>query len=279
MNIITRSKRLRMSEPDWKLILPANGPVETARDYSPDSSPQISAASDMDSLNGNVTPNGAQKRPKRLGMNTENGYPAKNSQDDGGSLPCTPELQSDSEIDATSPAGGAVLESDTRQLIDSFLHEFTGLSQPRWKQTSELETMKRVAENLLEKHTYVYRGMISKLSLDDRGDDMSFITAVATSIFADGKTNWGRIASLVTFGGVVSQYLKDKGRGHCVDLVGQEISTYLLSAQRNWLIQNNAWEGFVEFFRVSDPESTVRNVLMTCVGVAGIGATLALLIR
>lgn len=38
-------------------------------------------------------------------------------------------------------------------------------------------------------------------------------------------------------------------------------------------------EGFVEFFQVSDPESTVRNMLMAVAGVAGLGATLALLIR
>lgn len=38
-------------------------------------------------------------------------------------------------------------------------------------------------------------------------------------------------------------------------------------------------EGFVEFFRVADPESTVRNTLMAVAGVAGLGATLALLIR
>lgn len=38
-------------------------------------------------------------------------------------------------------------------------------------------------------------------------------------------------------------------------------------------------DGFVDFFRVADPESTVRNLLMAVAGVAGIGATLALLIR
>lgn len=38
-------------------------------------------------------------------------------------------------------------------------------------------------------------------------------------------------------------------------------------------------DGFVEFFQVADPESTVRNTLMAFAGVAGIGATLALLIR
>lgn len=83
--------------------------------------------------------------------------------------------------------------------------------------------------------------MINKLSLDDRRDDASFVSAVAKSLFADGTTNWGRVASLVAFGAVVCQYLKEKGRENCVDLVGQEISTYLLSDQREWLVKNNAW--------------------------------------
>ena len=82
--------------------------------------------------------------------------------------------------------------------------------------------------------------MVNKLSLDDR-EDTSFVSSVARSLFADGTTNWGRIVSLVAFGAVVSQYLKEKGRGHCVEQVGQEISTYLLTEQRDWLIKNNSW--------------------------------------
>lgn len=83
--------------------------------------------------------------------------------------------------------------------------------------------------------------MIAKLELDDRSDDMSFINSVAKTLFSDGTTNWGRIASLVAFGAVVSQHLKERGRGHCVELVGQEIAKYLLSDQSDWLIKNNAW--------------------------------------
>uniref|UniRef100_A0A3Q0RA11 MCL1 apoptosis regulator, BCL2 family member b n=1 Tax=Amphilophus citrinellus TaxID=61819 RepID=A0A3Q0RA11_AMPCI len=122
-------------------------------------------------------------------------------------------------------------------------------------------------------------GMVNKLSLDERGEDVTFVSAVAKSLFADKTTNWGRIASLMAFGAVVCQRLKEKGRDNCVELVSQEISTYLLSDQRDWLVKNNAWDGFVEFFRVADPESTVRNTLMAFAGFAGIGATLALLIR
>ncbi|XP_059195687.1 induced myeloid leukemia cell differentiation protein Mcl-1b isoform X1 [Centropristis striata] len=262
-------------------ILPQNGVVEGPMHYgSGDSSPQIAMGSSKDSNKGNVGSGDTPKRPRNLG----NGFAAKtlreNSDDlDDGSLPCTPELQSDSEIDVSScPAGDEVLESDTRQLISRFLRDFTGLSKPKWNESRALSTMKRVVEDVLEKHRYAYNGMINKLSLDDRPDDASFVSAVAKSLFADGTTNWGRVASLLAFGAVVCQYLKEKDRQNCVELVGKEITTYLLTDQRDWLVQNNGWAGFVEFFRVADPESTVRNTLMAFAGFAGIGATLALLI-
>ncbi|MBN3323367.1 MCL1 protein, partial [Atractosteus spatula] len=122
-------------------------------------------------------------------------------------------------------------------------------------------------------------GMIAKLGLEQKGEDVSFVTGVAKSLFSDGKTNWGRIASLVSFGAVVAKQMKDSGRERCVEAVGQAISDYLLQDQREWLLNNRGWDGFVEFFHVEDPESTIRNALMAFAGVAGLGAGLALLIR
>ncbi|XP_071766233.1 induced myeloid leukemia cell differentiation protein Mcl-1b [Centroberyx gerrardi] len=265
------------------IFLPQNGVVEGSMHYgSGNSSPQIAMASSIDSRNGNASPSDTPKRPKMLGVNKPNGFAPKDIRDDNdndGSLPCTPELQSDSELDTHCPAGDEVLENDTRQLIDSFLRDFAGLSKPRWMEEKALSTMRRVVDDVLEKHRYAYNGMVNKLGLDERGDDMTVVTSVAKNLFGDGTTNWGRITSLVAFGAVVCQYLKEKRREHCVELVGQEISTYLLTDQRDWLVKNNSWDGFVEFFRVADPESTVRNTLMAFAGFAGIGATLALLIR
>lgn len=228
-------------------------------------------------------------RPKILGVQNPcngilvNRVPALNTTADEGSLPCSPELPpSDYGGNMTScSSGDEVLEHDTRELIGSVLRDHTGLSVSRCNrsQSKYFSTMKRVVEDVIEKHRIAYNGMISKLALDSRGDDMSFITSVAKSIFNDGKSNWGRIVSLVAFGGVVCQHLKNKGQEHCVELVGNEISSFLLCDQRQWLVNNNSWEGFVEFFRIADTETTVRNTLMAFAGVAGIGATLALLIR
>ncbi|XP_069031073.1 induced myeloid leukemia cell differentiation protein Mcl-1b [Embiotoca jacksoni] len=271
MNIIPPTKRAALV---GCLILPQNGVTNGSMRFG-------SRGSSIDSRNANVGSGDVPKRPKNLGVTATNGYAAKGSDGvDESSLPCTPELEMDSGTDVSGfSAGDEVLDHDTRQLILRFLKDFTGLSKPQWNQSKSLSTMKRVVEDVLEKHRFAYNGMVNKLSLDDRGDDVTFVTAVAKNLFADGTTNWGRIASLVAFGAVVCQYQKERNRENCVELVCQEISTYLLTNQRDWLVKNNSWDGFVEFFRVADPEATVRNTLMAFAGFAGIGATLALLIR
>ncbi|PWA23879.1 hypothetical protein CCH79_00010780, partial [Gambusia affinis] len=244
--------------------------------------PEVAMGSTVESLHSPKDP--FKKRPTNLGVTASNGYVAKSLQgssddSDEGSLPCTPAQHPDSETDA--PAVGAsnrALDNDTMELISSFLSDFTGLSKCRWNQNKALHTMKRVVEDLLTKHSCAYNGMVNRLALDNKPEDMGFVTEIAENLFSDGITNWGRIASLVAFGAALCQRLKERGKEHCVELVSQKISTYLLANQRDWLAKNNSWEGFVEFFRVSDPESTVRNTLMAFVGVAGIGATLAFLI-
>lgn len=83
--------------------------------------------------------------------------------------------------------------------------------------------------------------MINKLHLDQRGEDMSFISDVAEQMFADGSTNWGRIASLLAFGAAVARHQKQNGREDCVEAVAHEMSSYLLREKKDWLIKNNAW--------------------------------------
>ncbi|XP_054903269.1 induced myeloid leukemia cell differentiation protein Mcl-1b [Poeciliopsis prolifica] len=265
------------------LIFSQNGVGDEQTHYDPLVVPQVAVGSTVESLHSPMDP--FKKRPTNLGVTATNGYVAKSlpeSSDDSdeGSLPCTPEQDPDREANGSAVGGSnQVLDNDTMELISSFLRDYTGLSRYRWNQSKALSTMKRVVKDLLTKHRYAYNGMVNRLALDNQSDEMGFVTKVAESLFSDGTTNWGRIASLVAFGAAVCQHLKETGREHCVELVSQEISTYLLANQRDWLAKNNSWEGFVEFFRVTDPESTVRNTLMAFVGVAGIGATLAFLIR
>lgn len=57
-----------------------------------------------------------------------------------------------------SRAEDDVLDKETRQLMKCFLGEFTRRMKPRWNESEALLTMKRVVDEILEKHRYAYNG-------------------------------------------------------------------------------------------------------------------------
>ncbi|XP_016399306.1 induced myeloid leukemia cell differentiation protein Mcl-1 homolog [Sinocyclocheilus rhinocerous] len=195
-----------------------------------------------------------------------------------GSVPSSPEPDCEEVQDEYTSIYDA-LEMDTREIIDIFLKNFTGFPHSKSGNKQVLATMNRVVESLVVKHELAYKGMIARLNLEQKGEDVSFVKTVATELFSDGITNWGRIASLLTLGAMVCKHQNDKGLSKCASLVGKEISSYLLITQRDWLLKNNAWDGFVEFFHVPNTEAAVRNTLMAIGSVATFGAALAYLIR
>ncbi|TKS75746.1 Induced myeloid leukemia cell differentiation protein [Collichthys lucidus] len=127
------------------------------------------------------------------------------------------------------------------------------------------------------------RGFFEELPVDDKGDKVMSLSVLAHSIFADGAINWGRIVSLVAFGVVVCQNSnkeEEEERLALVESVGEKISTYLLTDQRDWLLKNNSWVGFVEFYAEPVPEPESEHVLvdkLLCIaGFAVIGALIYL---
>ncbi|XP_062394827.1 induced myeloid leukemia cell differentiation protein Mcl-1b [Sardina pilchardus] len=221
-------------------------------------------------------------RPTDLGRITtrSNAFSSRfsGSSQAGGSQASSPESSQDVDSLAEDSINSQLV-NDTRNLVEVFFRSYSGLKHTRCSQPKALATMDRLVKSLVVKHELVYKGMINRLNFDERGDDMSFISSVAKDMFSDGKTNWGRIASLFSFGAVLCSHLKSRGQEGSIEEVGNLISSYLLSDQLDWMINNKEWEGFVEFFHEQDPESAVRGALTVIAGMAGIGAGLAFLIR
>lgn len=138
-----------------------NGACEQWRDESVESSPHPLVATNVtiDSRNGNMS-NETPLRPKNLEVKS-NGFAAKMSREDSdvddGSLPCTPEMETDSDSDVSS--GDEALEADTRQLVSQTMIRFIGRSITRWTEHKALQTMERVVNDVLVKHKYAYNGM------------------------------------------------------------------------------------------------------------------------
>lgn len=124
-------------------------------------SPKSKVDTDLGNGTGDTPP-----RPTKLGVNVVKSNvlgnhmsDRSNDDDSDGSLPCTPQMASECGPELSNcPSGDEVLEHDTRQLIENFLGDYTGLSQPRWTQSKPLTTMKRVVEDVIAKHRYAYNG-------------------------------------------------------------------------------------------------------------------------
>nr|XP_009680811.1 PREDICTED: induced myeloid leukemia cell differentiation protein Mcl-1 [Struthio camelus australis] len=121
-------------------------------------------------------------------------------------------------------------------------------------------------------------GMLRKLEIK-KEEDLQSVCEVAAHVFSDGITNWGRVVTLISFGAFVAKHLKSINQEKCISSLAGIITDALVSSKREWLMSQGGWEGFVDFFRVEDLEGSIRNVLMAFAGVAGLGASLAYMIR
>uniref|UniRef100_A0A8B9BNC2 MCL1 apoptosis regulator, BCL2 family member n=1 Tax=Anser brachyrhynchus TaxID=132585 RepID=A0A8B9BNC2_9AVES len=121
-------------------------------------------------------------------------------------------------------------------------------------------------------------GMLRKLEIK-KEEDLQSVGEVAAHVFSDGVTNWGRVVTLISFGAFVAKHLKSIKQEKCIGSLARIITDALVSSKREWLLSQGGWEGFVDFFRVEDLEGSIRNVLMAFAGVAGLGASLAYMIR
>uniref|UniRef100_A0A8C5QRL7 Bcl-2 Bcl-2 homology region 1-3 domain-containing protein n=1 Tax=Leptobrachium leishanense TaxID=445787 RepID=A0A8C5QRL7_9ANUR len=121
-------------------------------------------------------------------------------------------------------------------------------------------------------------GMLTKLSIQ-QAEDLQKLSEVPSLVFNDGITNWGRIVTLISFGAFLAKHLQSIKLEDCIVPLADNFTDYLMTSKREWIMQQKSWDGFVEFFHVEDYESGLRTVLMTFAGVAGIGASLAYMIR
>ncbi|XP_067425793.1 induced myeloid leukemia cell differentiation protein Mcl-1 [Emydura macquarii macquarii] len=209
-----------------------------------------------------------------------------------GSLPSTPPEEEEDD------GGADGLYQDSLELIGRYLREAADPAEPGGKKLLKgllggslrpggagpaamekaLETLRRVGDGVMQKHQIAFQGMLRKLDIKNE-EDLKSVSAVATHLFSDGVTNWGRIVTLISFGAFVAKHLRSINQENCINTLAGIITDVLVTDKREWLVNQRGWEGFVEFFHVEDLEGSIRNVLMAFAGFAGLGASLAYMMR
>ncbi|XP_042296154.1 induced myeloid leukemia cell differentiation protein Mcl-1 [Sceloporus undulatus] len=183
--------------------------------------------------------------------------------------------------DGRSTKGGVGLEAAAGVKgpfsLQSFLGRF-GSGGSEAEAARALETLRRVGESILERHQVAFQGMLRKMEIK-KEEDLKSISEVATEVFRDGIINWGRIVTLISFGAFVAKHLKSINQENGINTLIEIITDVLVTDKREWLVKHDAWEGFVKFFHVEDIEGGLRNVLVAFASIAGIGASLAYMIR
>lgn len=83
-------------------------------------------------------------------------------------------------------------------------------------------------------------GMLRKLEIRNE-EDLQSVSAVATHMFSDGITNWGRVVTLISFGAFVVKHLKSINQENCINTLAGIITDLLVTDKRDWLVSQRGW--------------------------------------
>ncbi|XP_053331119.1 induced myeloid leukemia cell differentiation protein Mcl-1 [Spea bombifrons] len=213
----------------------------------------------------------------------------------GGSLPSSQEELEESDVEMEASSRGSTsppdsptcpkdnLYRDTQQLLVDYFREYAGAKKSSLVLASAglrkaMDTLRRVGGDIIDKHQIAFQGMLTRISINS-SQDVRKLSHVPNLVFNDGITNWGRIVTVISFGAFVAKHLKSMHLEDSIITLAESFTEFLMTSKREWIVQHKGWDGFVEFFHVEDYESGIRTVLMAFAGVAGLGASLAYMIR
>uniref|UniRef100_A0A0B7AMK5 Apoptosis regulator Bcl-2 family BH4 domain-containing protein n=1 Tax=Arion vulgaris TaxID=1028688 RepID=A0A0B7AMK5_9EUPU len=112
--------------------------------------------------------------------------------------------------------------------------------------------MRRLGDDFEERYNSRFVDMIQKLNITSDNASDTF-TAIMDEIFTDG-VNWGRVIALFGFSGRFAVYCFEHDMDEMVDHIVELVTAYVDNTLRDWMLNHNNWQGFMEFQAVQ-PES------------------------
>lgn len=149
--------------------------------------------------------------------------------------------------------------------------------------------MRQLAQDMEKQNQARFLSLAQSLLRQCGPDPCSSLWKVIEELVGDGHLNWGRVVSLFTFTGVLARLLleqKDTTPGPdpgqvpaiCRGLA-ETIADFLGEEKKDWLLENDGWEGFCKFSRSArqvSQESSMKTALFAAAGVGLAGLTFLL---
>ncbi|XP_058484554.1 bcl-2-like protein 10 isoform X1 [Solea solea] len=153
--------------------------------------------------------------------------------------------------------------------------------------------MRRLAQDMEKQHQARFHSLAQAFLRQCGSDPCSSLRKVMEELVGDGHLNWGRVVSLFTFTGVLARQLvgqngvelglepgQELGQapGNCRGLA-ETIADYLGEEKKDWLLENDGWEGFCNFSRTArevSPDLSMKTALFAAAGVGLAGLTFLL---
>ncbi|XP_066557471.1 bcl-2-like protein 10 [Amia ocellicauda] len=172
------------------------------------------------------------------------------------------------------------LREETLSLARDYIEHSLGLQRTPPSETAK--AMRCLGKEMEKQHQSKFNSLLHTFITTCGPEPSLSLRKVMEEMVGDGKLNWGRVVSLFTFTGVLAKELYSQGESmDCCTKLAETIADYLGSEKREWLMQNEGWEGFCKFFQSAkevNQESTMKTALFAAAGV-GIAGITFLLVR
>jgi hypothetical protein len=120
--------------------------------------------------------------------------------------------------------------------------------------------MEKVTKRLMSKHVFKFAAMTERVI--ENGNLKTTLSVIIDELFADGKVNWGRIATVYAFSTVLVKTLKEEQlREREGDELASIVGTQVGIKCGRWIVRQGGWKEFVACFDVY--ENIVLNELMS----------------
>ncbi|XP_029001072.1 bcl-2-like protein 10 [Betta splendens] len=188
------------------------------------------------------------------------------------------------------------LRKETLALAEDYLSLSCSSPWPAPAPPSEAAAaMRRAARDMESQHQARFLSLAQTFLKQCGPDPCPSLRRVMEELVGDGHLNWGRVVSLFTFTGVLARLMLEQkslkpgldlgkgqelaqGTGHCRGLA-ETIAEYLGEEKKDWLQENDGWEGFCKFCRSArevTQDSSMKTALFAAAGVGLAGLTFLL---